>query len=112
MALESFGKIEGLGIYQGNVFQDPCEIFSLINIVFAPNGSGKSTLARGLYKRSISPNPEEESGSIVLNWGSSEGEAFSGGGGNGSQWRRIRVFNRDFIADNLYFSDVANHKAQ
>ena len=95
--LTKLKKIKKLGIFSDFTWGTSLQIFGRFNLIYGWNGSGKSTLATffaGLPVGSVASCPEleyeieTEDGTVVKN-----GKPFPA---------KIRVFNRDYVANNVH----------
>ena len=79
--------------------------FQRVNLIYGTNGSGKSTLSSLIRDASIgatfSPAPQLELEVETAGTKSSVTET------DATFWPRIRVFNADYVRDNLHFDDLS-----
>lgn len=73
--------------------------FAAVNVIYGANGTGKSTLASLVAD---APDDTEWETGLVVEISDGSGTRRVQGAGD-DFWRRVRVFNRDFVTDNLYF---------
>jgi wobble nucleotide-excising tRNase len=98
--LASFESITGLGILDGFTWPTSVPHFARLNVVYGWNYSGKTTLSRAFAALQNGAFPSSFPGAS-LKIRSAAGESFEvPGPPHGLQ---IRVFNSDFVRDNLLF---------
>lgn len=103
MAIERISKIKSHRIFRGFAWSHDLLDFKEKNLIYGWNGTGKSTLSnlfRSIEKRIPIAEGEVE---FVISGDKVDGAALSTFQG----LPHIRVFNRDFIADNVFTSDGA-----
>ncbi|HCU0834246.1 hypothetical protein FA342_03155 [Pseudomonas aeruginosa] len=98
--LKSIDKIKGLGIYQNYTKPADTQEFGVKNLIYGWNYSGKTTLSRlfgQLEKKTINPDLSGCEFSITSASGQISEKNFQ------QSTISVRVFNTDFIRDNLHF---------
>ena len=103
MAIERISKIKSHRIFRGFVWPQDLQDFKEKNLFYGWNGTGKSTLSnlfRSIEKKTPISEGEVE---FVISGNKIDGAAFATAQG----LPQVRVFNEDFITDNVFTSNGA-----
>ena len=108
MAIDRFTKIHNVGLFRDFTWPGDLENFSQVNLIYGWNGTGKTTLSRLLGRLGGTSTTEDinsgtwtddEKLSIWVDGKEIEASDFP------TESYKIKVFNRDFIHDNILTKD-------
>lgn len=111
MPIDRFVKIHSVGLFRDFTWPGDLENFSQVNLIYGWNGTGKTTLSRLMHKLGSSSTTEDMNSKT---WTDSEkisvwvdGKEF-GASNFPTETYKIKVFNRDFIYDNILTKDYTD----
>lgn len=106
--IKKFAYIKSIAVFQDFIWNNQLDEFKRINLIYGRNGSGKTTLSRILRML--------ETGTRLVGWENADfcvewttGKRQSSLVNLTSYERTVRVFNKDFICENLSFLNDTRH---
>ena len=96
-------KVGNYRAFQGWTDENRPKTFERVNLVYGTNGSGKSTLA-SLFRDCSDPNTVPTGAHVELDI-NTDGLSGTANESSADLWTRVRVFNADYVRENLRFDD-------